>query len=210
MQHMKVKASVHGFRSTFRDWAGNETDFAREHIEECLAHQIGNSVEQAYRRQTALKKRQVIMEAWASYCENSSCSFLELPLRLKQLNCSTAQPSKEQEMATKGKVTKPAAEKATPVETSAKKAPPAKKVAAKVAAKSNDTGPAVKRTAGTFAADSKIKVLVEANPKREGSESYKRFALYKNNMTVEEALTKGVTRPDLNWDVAHEFIAVIG
>lgn len=60
--------TVHGMRSTFRDWAGDETDYAREHVEGCLGHQVGNAVEQAYRRATALAKRRTIMTAWAEYC----------------------------------------------------------------------------------------------------------------------------------------------
>jgi integrase len=60
--------TVHGFRSCFRDWSGNCTDFPREVCEECLAHQVGNAVERAYRRGTALDKRQALMEAWASHC----------------------------------------------------------------------------------------------------------------------------------------------
>jgi integrase len=60
--------TVHGMRSTFRDWAGDETDYAREHVEGCLGHQVGNAVEQAYRRATALAKRRTIMAAWAEYC----------------------------------------------------------------------------------------------------------------------------------------------
>jgi integrase len=65
---MKVKTSVHGFRSTFRDWAGDLTHFQREHVEACLAHQVGSDVERAYRRQSALDKRREIMEAWSVYC----------------------------------------------------------------------------------------------------------------------------------------------
>jgi integrase len=68
LRGMGVKESVHGFRSSFRDYMGNETSFAREPVEHCLAHRLGNSTEQAYRRQTALKKRQEIMEAWSLYC----------------------------------------------------------------------------------------------------------------------------------------------
>jgi integrase len=68
LRHMNVQATCHGFRSSFRDWCGNETNFAREPVEHCLAHRIGNSVEQAYRRQDALEKRRVIMDAWADYC----------------------------------------------------------------------------------------------------------------------------------------------
>ena len=60
--------TVHGFRSSFRDWAGNETHFPREIMETALAHVIGNQVEQAYRRSDALEKRRKLMEAWASYC----------------------------------------------------------------------------------------------------------------------------------------------
>jgi integrase len=68
LHYMKVTASVHGFRSTFRDWAGDLTHFQREHVEACLAHRVGNNVELAYRRLDALEKRRVIMEAWATYC----------------------------------------------------------------------------------------------------------------------------------------------
>jgi integrase len=68
LRSMKIDATVHGFRSTFRDYMGNETNFAREPVEHCLAHRLGNSVEQAYRRQDALNKRRVIMDHWAEYC----------------------------------------------------------------------------------------------------------------------------------------------
>ena len=61
MRH-KASASIHGFRSSFRDWAGNSTPFARDHIEECLSHQVGNAVERAYRRQDGLEKRREIMQ----------------------------------------------------------------------------------------------------------------------------------------------------
>jgi integrase len=69
---MNVQSSVHGFRSSFRDWAGDVTDFARENIEACLAHQVGSAVEQAYRRKDGLEKRREIMEAWARYCASQS------------------------------------------------------------------------------------------------------------------------------------------
>ena len=65
-----IGATVHGFRSTFRDRAGdNPADYTREAIEMCLAHLVGNPAEQAYRRRTALEKRRVIMEAWAKFCD---------------------------------------------------------------------------------------------------------------------------------------------
>ncbi|UZE47018.1 tyrosine-type recombinase/integrase [Rhodopseudomonas sp. P2A-2r] len=61
-------ATTHGFRSTFRDWAGDETDVQREVVEAALAHSVGNEVEKAYRRGTALAKRKLLMTAWADYC----------------------------------------------------------------------------------------------------------------------------------------------
>jgi integrase len=69
-RRMKVKGvTVHGFRSAFRDWAGNETHFARELAEAALAHVIGDAAEQAYRRSDALEKRRGLMTAWADFCE---------------------------------------------------------------------------------------------------------------------------------------------
>jgi integrase len=62
-------ATVHGFRSSFRDWAGNVSNFPREVTESALAHVIGDKAEQAYRRGDALEKRRKLMEAWAAYCE---------------------------------------------------------------------------------------------------------------------------------------------
>jgi integrase len=62
-------ATVHGtVRSTFRDWAGDRTGFRREVSEACLAHAIGDSSEQAYRRGSALEKRRELMELWAAFC----------------------------------------------------------------------------------------------------------------------------------------------
>ena len=66
--------TVHGFRLSFRDWAGDETNFPREIAEGCLAHIIGNSVEQAYRRSTAIERRRLLLNAWADYCLGSQNS----------------------------------------------------------------------------------------------------------------------------------------
>jgi len=60
-------ATVHGFRSSFRDWCGNETGFPRELAEEALAHSVGNEVERAYRRGTAIEKRRQLMVAWENF-----------------------------------------------------------------------------------------------------------------------------------------------
>ena len=70
LRRMKIEnATVHGFRSSFRDWAGNVTSFPREVTETALAHVIGDKAEQAYRRGDALDKRRALMDAWAAYCE---------------------------------------------------------------------------------------------------------------------------------------------
>jgi integrase len=64
LRRMEVNdATVHGFRSSFRDWAGNVSNFPRELIETALAHVIGDKAEQAYRRSDALEKRRKLMNA---------------------------------------------------------------------------------------------------------------------------------------------------
>jgi integrase len=63
----KKDLTVHGFRSTFRDWAGDTTTFQREIVEAALAHIIGDKAEQAYRRGDALEKRRELMQAWGAY-----------------------------------------------------------------------------------------------------------------------------------------------
>lgn len=60
-------ATLHGLRSTFRDWAGDCTEHPREIAEMALAHQVGNEVERAYRRSDALEKRRQLMEDWGKY-----------------------------------------------------------------------------------------------------------------------------------------------
>ena len=57
----------HGFRSSFRDWAGEASTFPRELAEAALAHVVGDAVERAYRRGDALEKRRKLMEAWAAF-----------------------------------------------------------------------------------------------------------------------------------------------
>jgi integrase len=64
--------TAHGFRSSFRDWAGNETHFPREVAEHALAHVIGDKAEQAYRRSDALARRRELMDAWANYRERGA------------------------------------------------------------------------------------------------------------------------------------------
>jgi integrase len=68
LRRMNVDVTVHGFRSTFRDWAGEITDAPREVAEAALAHRVGNNAELAYRRGDALEKRRKLMQQWAGYC----------------------------------------------------------------------------------------------------------------------------------------------
>lgn len=68
LQRMDTKVTVHGFRSSFRDWAGDRTSFTRDVAELALAHRVGSETELAYRRRTALDKRRELMTAWATYC----------------------------------------------------------------------------------------------------------------------------------------------
>jgi integrase len=67
-RHTNSPATTHGMRSTFRDWAGDETEAAWEVAEAALAHAVGDETEAAYRRSTALAKRRDLMTAWATYC----------------------------------------------------------------------------------------------------------------------------------------------
>ena len=68
LRDLATGCTPHGMRSAFRDWAGDETNFARETIEECLAHAVGDETERAYRRSDALRKRRAVLEAWSAYC----------------------------------------------------------------------------------------------------------------------------------------------
>jgi integrase len=65
---MSLKFTLHGFRSSFRDWAGNETNFDRVTCELALAHRAGDATKLAYRRSDALEKRRALMQAWADFC----------------------------------------------------------------------------------------------------------------------------------------------
>jgi integrase len=72
LSRMKIEGvTVHGFRSAFRDWAAECTNFPNEVCEAALAHSIGNQVEAAYRRGDLFDKRRKLMDAWAVYCTTS-------------------------------------------------------------------------------------------------------------------------------------------
>ena len=67
LRRLKLEAVPHGFRSTFRDWCAEQTDYPNEVAEMALAHAVGNKVEAAYRRGDLLAKRQQLMQDWADY-----------------------------------------------------------------------------------------------------------------------------------------------
>jgi integrase len=71
MRRMDVDAVPHGFRSTFRDWAGERTTYPRDMAEQALAHTLTDAVEAAYRRGDMLEKRRPMMQDWETFCEIS-------------------------------------------------------------------------------------------------------------------------------------------
>jgi integrase len=71
---MDADVTVHGFRSSFRDWAGEQTSFAREVAEHALAHAIGSKVEQAYARSRLLEKRRALMLQWEKFVATPAIS----------------------------------------------------------------------------------------------------------------------------------------
>lgn len=73
--------TVHGFRSTFRDWAAERTNFPSEVVEMALAHAVSDKVEAAYRRGDLFDKRRRLMEAWAEFCEHGKVGAEVVPLR---------------------------------------------------------------------------------------------------------------------------------
>jgi integrase len=68
LRRLKCNFTVHGFRSSFRDWCGECTTFPREVAEQALAHVVGDATERAYRRGDALEKRRELMMAWIHFC----------------------------------------------------------------------------------------------------------------------------------------------
>ena len=68
LRDMNAGVTVHGFRSAFRDWVADQTNYPGEVAEAALAHAIPNKVEAAYRRTDFLAKRRDLMRDWADYC----------------------------------------------------------------------------------------------------------------------------------------------
>jgi integrase len=91
LKRMKIdRVTVHGFRSAFRDWAGDCTHFQRELAEAALAHVAGDQTERAYRRSDALERRRELMDAWARYLDQSEDNVLAF----KKAAAASPQPSR--------------------------------------------------------------------------------------------------------------------
>ena len=76
LKRMKVNdATVHGFRSTFRDYIGEETQFNPVIAEHCLAHSVGDATERAYARGDMLAKRFDMVNIWADYVTSKSYEY---------------------------------------------------------------------------------------------------------------------------------------
>lgn len=82
LRRMKAgEVTTHGFRSSFRDWVGEETAFPRDLAEMALAHSVGDATERAYRRGDALEKRRKLMEAWAGFLAGGASDRKVVPMR---------------------------------------------------------------------------------------------------------------------------------
>ena len=66
----RTEITVHGFRSSFRDWASESTAHPRDVVEMALSHAVGNKVEAAYRRGDLFKKRARLVADWSAFCSN--------------------------------------------------------------------------------------------------------------------------------------------
>ena len=84
LRRMKVGAVPHGFRSTFRDWGSERTNFPSEMLEMALAHTVADKVEAAYRRGDLFDKRRQLMDAWAGFCATQPASNVKPMVRAGQ------------------------------------------------------------------------------------------------------------------------------
>lgn len=83
----RTDLTMHGFRSTFRDWAGECTPHPRDVCEQALAHSLGNAVEAAYRRGDLFEKRRALMTDWAAYCTSKPANNV---ISIQQAKASTS------------------------------------------------------------------------------------------------------------------------
>jgi len=82
LKNLRPGVTVHGFRATFRSWAGGCTMHPRDVCETALGHSIGNAVELAYMRDALLAKRRVLMRDWAEFCERPEATITDIAERL--------------------------------------------------------------------------------------------------------------------------------
>lgn len=68
LKRMRPECTVHGFRSSFRDWGAERTSFPHEVVEMALAHTVGSAVTRAYQRSDLFERRRQLAEAWAAFC----------------------------------------------------------------------------------------------------------------------------------------------
>jgi integrase len=99
LQDIRQSVTVHGFRATFRSWAGGCTTHPRDVCEQALGHAIGDAVEQAYQRDSLLAKRRVLMSDWADFCGNPAASVLRVDVSMRR----AAAKNKEDSMRVEGR-----------------------------------------------------------------------------------------------------------
>jgi integrase len=81
LRRMGRAVTAHGFRATFKTWAGERTNYAREVVEAALAHVVGDAAEQAYMRADLLARRRQLMETWAEFCDRPAATGDVTPIR---------------------------------------------------------------------------------------------------------------------------------
>jgi integrase len=81
LRRMGEAVTAHGFRSSFRDWAGETSGYAREVIEHALAHKLKDKAEASYARGTLFDKRRRLMNDWGAYCNQRGAAGSVIPLR---------------------------------------------------------------------------------------------------------------------------------
>jgi len=81
LKRLQVQATTHGFRSSFRDWSAEATDFPREVAEQALSHVNASETERAYWRSDLIEKRRQLMEAWAAYLDAPNGEVVSLRSR---------------------------------------------------------------------------------------------------------------------------------
>jgi integrase len=81
LKRIRPDLTVHGFRSSFRDWCDEQTSYPHHVAEQALSHVVGNAVERAYRRSDLFEKRRRLMDEWGKYCSQPASAGEVVPLR---------------------------------------------------------------------------------------------------------------------------------